>query len=143
MKTSRRNSTGENRGNGEGILCSLCFLLLKSGSGGVVELDFDKSISDGVNMYANPEGFQADFVFPACRAEVRRRRARDTASLAAPTCRAGVGRRRKSDEGGPYIDNRPLLVANKPELREYKAVYVSNDAEIGLFSDEVVVNCAP
>jgi len=31
----------------------------------------------------------------------------------------------------------------KPELREYKAVYVQSDAEIGLFSDEVVVNCAP
>jgi hypothetical protein len=30
-----------------------------------------------------------------------------------------------------------------PELREYKAVYVQSDAEIGLFSDEVVVNCAP
>ena len=42
-----------------------------------------------------------------------------------------------------YIDNRPLLVATKPELREYKAVYVQSDAEIGLFSDEVVVNCAP
>ena len=122
MKTSRRNSTGENRGNGEGILCSLCFLLLKSGSGGVVELDFDKSISDGVNIYAKRDG-DADFVFLA----------RDTAP-AAP----------KSDEGwSPYIDNRPLLVATKPELREYKAVYVQNDAEIGLFSDEVVVNCAP
>jgi hypothetical protein len=36
-----------------------------------------------------------------------------------------------------------LLVATKPELREYKAVYVQSDAEIGLFSDEVVVNCAP
>jgi len=35
------------------------------------------------------------------------------------------------------------LVAIKPELREYKAVYVLNDAEIGFFSDEVVVNCAP
>ena len=79
----------------------------------MVKLDFDKSISDG----------DADFVFLA----------RDTASLAAP----------KSDEGGPYIDNRPLLVATKPELHEYKAVYVQNDAEIGLFSDEVVVNCAP
>ena len=42
-----------------------------------------------------------------------------------------------------YIDNRPLLVATRPELREYKAVYVQSDAEIGLFSDEVVVNCAP
>ena len=89
-------------------------------TGGVVELDFDKSISDGVNIYAKRDG-DADFVFLA----------RDTAS--------------------PYIDNRPLLVATKPELREglasrlreYKAVYVQSDAEIGLFSDEVVVNCAP
>ena len=112
MTTRRRNSTGANRGNGEGILCSLCLLLFKSGSGGVVELDFDKSISDGVNIYAKRDG-DADFVFLA----------RDTAS--------------------PYIDNRPLLVATKPELREYKAVYVQSDAEIGLFSDEVVVNCAP
>ncbi len=35
------------------------------------------------------------------------------------------------------------LVATKPELREYKAVYVLSGAEIGLLSDEVVVNCAP
>ena len=81
-------------------------------TGGVVEPDFDKSISDGVNIYAKRDG-DADFVFLA----------RDTAS--------------------PYIDNRPLLVATKPELREYKCVYVLNDEEIGLFSDEVVVNCAP
>ena len=112
MKTGKRNSTGANGGNGEENLCSLSFLLFKSGSGGVVELDFDKSISDGVNIYAKRDG-DADFVFLA----------RDTAS--------------------PYIDNRPLLVATKPELREYKAVYVQSDAEIGLFSDEVVVNCAP
>ena len=36
-----------------------------------------------------------------------------------------------------------LVWANKPELREYKAVYVLSDAEIGLFSDDVVVNWAP
>jgi len=36
-----------------------------------------------------------------------------------------------------------LLVATKPELREYKAVYVLNGVEVGLFSDEVVQNCAP
>jgi hypothetical protein len=35
------------------------------------------------------------------------------------------------------------LVATKPELREYKGVYVLSDAEIGLFSDEVRANCAP
>ena len=97
MKTGKRNSTGANGGNGEENLCSLRFLLFKSGSGGVVELDFDKSISDGVNIYGKRDA-DADFVFLA----------RDTAS--------------------PYIDNRPLLVATKPELREYKAVYVLGDA---------------
>jgi hypothetical protein len=72
---------------------------------------------------ARSDDGDADFIFFA----------RETA-LAAP----------KSDEGwSPYIDNRPLFVASKPELREYKAVYVQNDDEIGLFSDEVVVNCAP
>ena len=44
----------------------------------MVELDFHKSISDGVNIYAKRDG-DADFVFLACRAGVRRRRARDTA----------------------------------------------------------------
>src|SRR6266478_9268674 len=45
----KMDSTGENRGNGEGVenLCSLRSLLFKSGSGGVVQLDFDKSIGDG------------------------------------------------------------------------------------------------
>ena len=89
-------------------------------TGGMVELDFDKSISDGVNM--NPEGFRgyakrdgdADFIFLA----------RDIAS--------------------PYIDNLlPALHSLGGGGREYKAVYVQSDAEIGLFSDEVVVNCAP
>ena len=66
--------TGANRANGEGkeILCSLCSLLFKSGPGGVVELDFDKSISDGVNIYAKRDG-DADFVFLACRADLSRR----------------------------------------------------------------------
>ena len=44
MKTHRRNSTGATRGNGEGKQ-NLCSLLLNSGSGGVVQLDFDKSIT--------------------------------------------------------------------------------------------------
>jgi hypothetical protein len=43
----------------------------------------------------------------------------------------------------PYVDNRSLLAAGKPELREYKCVYIQSDAEIGLFSNEVVVNCKP
>ena len=67
--------TGANRATGEGkeILCSLCSLLFKSGPGGVVELDFEKIISDGVNIYAKRDGFQADFVFLACRADLSRR----------------------------------------------------------------------
>ena len=90
MRTNKMNLTGDNRGNGERNLCSLCYLLSNSG-----------------------RGDEADFTFLA----------RDSAS--------------------PYIDNRPLLAAGKPELREYKCVYVLNDEKIGLFSDEVVVNCAP
>lgn len=42
-----------------------------------------------------------------------------------------------------YLDNRLLLVANKPELRRYTAVYVLKDQEIGQYSDELVINCAP
>ena len=86
---------------------------------GVVQVEFVKLTSDGVNL--NPEGFRgyskrdgdADFVFLA----------RDTAT--------------------PYIDNRPLLTAGKPEIREYKAMFVLSDEEIGIFSHELVVNCAP
>ena len=80
--------------------------------GGVVEITFDKSIADGVNIYTKRDG-DAAFVFLA----------RDTAS--------------------PYVDNRPLLVAGKPELRAYKAVYVVADAEVSPFSAEITVNCAP
>ena len=43
----------------------------------------------------------------------------------------------------PYVDNRPMLVAGKPELREYKAVFVVADKEVSQFSDEITVNCAP
>jgi len=32
----------------------------------------------------------------------------------------------------PYVDNRPMLVAGKPELREYKAVFVVADQEVSL-----------
>jgi len=84
MRTGKRNSTGANRGNGEGILCSLRSLLLNSGRGG-----------------------EADFA-PAA-------------------------------SGLSTINFQPSAIQKR---REYKAVYVQNDAEIGLFSDEVVVNCA-
>ncbi len=87
--------------------------------GGVVEIDFNLANSEGADM--DPEGFRgysrrdgdADFKFLA----------RDTS----PT----------------YVDNRALLVANKPEIREYKAVFVVGDIEVSQFSDEITVNCAP
>ena len=47
------------------------------------------------------------------------------------------------DTQTPYLDNRPLKVAGKPEIREYKAMFVVGDQEIGIFSNELVVNCAP
>lgn len=47
------------------------------------------------------------------------------------------------DTTSPYVDNRPLLVANKPEVRKYKARYVVNDQEIGNASDEVAVTAQP
>ena len=46
------------------------------------------------------------------------------------------------DTQTPYLDTRPLKVPGKPEIREYKAMFVLNDEEIGIFSHEVVVNWA-
>lgn len=43
----------------------------------------------------------------------------------------------------PYLDNRPLLQIGKPELRRYTAVYMHKDQEIGQYSNDLVVNCAP
>lgn len=43
----------------------------------------------------------------------------------------------------PFLDKRPLLIAGKPELRRYTAVFMQKDQEIGVFSDDAVVNCAP
>ena len=43
----------------------------------------------------------------------------------------------------PFVDNRPLLHADKPEIRRYTGVYMQKNQEIGQYSDEVVVNCAP
>jgi hypothetical protein len=45
--------------------------------------------------------------------------------------------------GSPFMDSRPLLQAGKPELRRHCVVYVQKGREIGLFSDDVVVTCAP
>lgn len=43
----------------------------------------------------------------------------------------------------PFQDNRPLLQVGKPELRRYTAVYMLKDKEIGKYSDDIVINCAP
>ncbi|WP_295458202.1 hypothetical protein [uncultured Thiodictyon sp.] len=43
----------------------------------------------------------------------------------------------------PYIDKRPLKEPGKPELRRYTAIHVIGDDEVGQFSDELIVNCAP
>jgi hypothetical protein len=80
--------------------------------GGVVEIAFTKSKSDGVNIYSTRAGDAAPVFL-----------ARDTSS--------------------PYVDNRPLVVAGKPEVREYRAVYILEDQEIGQFSDEAVITAAP
>jgi len=76
----------------------------------------------------------ANFVFLAC----------DTV-LAAPKLRPSHRSQTQAEaKAGPhYVDSGPLRVASKPEPREYQAVYISNDAETGLFSNEVVVNCTP
>lgn len=38
------------------------------------------------------------------------------------------------DNASPYVDERPPLVAGKPELRRYKLIYVVSDREVGQFS---------
>ncbi|MFI3221475.1 MAG: hypothetical protein QX191_00405 [Methylococcaceae bacterium] len=43
----------------------------------------------------------------------------------------------------PFIDVRPLLERGKPELRHYCVTYVLKDKEIGLYSNEIVINCTP
>jgi len=90
----------------------------------VVITSASRGIGQATGLLLAKRHGDADFVFLA----------RDTA-LAAP----------KSDEGWlPCLDNRlPALHSLGGGGREYKAVYVQSDAEIGLFSDEVVVNCAP
>jgi hypothetical protein len=47
------------------------------------------------------------------------------------------------DTASPYVDNRPLLQAGKPEVRKYRAIYVVNDAETGIPSDDVTAVCQP
>jgi hypothetical protein len=46
-----------------------------------------------------------------------------------------------TDTESPYVDNRPLLVAGKPEQRQYKAIYLLHDQETGNWSDIITVVC--
>jgi hypothetical protein len=78
----------------------------------VFELQFNKSIADGVNLYSKRDG-DADFVFLA------------------------------RDSNSPYVDNRPCVVMGQPENRQYKAIYVQADGEIGQASDIVTLVCLP
>lgn len=43
----------------------------------------------------------------------------------------------------PFIDRRPLLVSGQAELRRYAAVFIKQGQEVGEFSPEVVIACAP
>ncbi len=48
-----------------------------------------------------------------------------------------------SETHSPYVDNRPLLTAGKPETRQYKAMFFLGKSEIGLSSDVVPATAAP
>jgi hypothetical protein len=48
-----------------------------------------------------------------------------------------------SETHSPYVDNRPLLAAGKPETRRYKLVFFIGKAEIGLESDIVEASAHP
>lgn len=41
------------------------------------------------------------------------------------------------------FDDRPLLVAGKPELRTYRAHFILRDETIGEYSDQLEISCAP
>jgi hypothetical protein len=48
-----------------------------------------------------------------------------------------------SETHSPYVDNRPLLAAGKPETRQYKAMFFLGKSEIGLASDVVPATATP
>ncbi|HEY5041544.1 MAG TPA: hypothetical protein VIK53_06020, partial [Verrucomicrobiae bacterium] len=48
-----------------------------------------------------------------------------------------------SETHSPYVDNRPLLTAGKPETRQYKAMFFLGKSEIGLPSAVVPATAAP
>ncbi|WP_295447723.1 hypothetical protein [uncultured Thiodictyon sp.] len=43
----------------------------------------------------------------------------------------------------PFVDDRPLLHMGTAELRRYTAVYRLKDKQVGAFSDDLVIACAP
>ena len=47
------------------------------------------------------------------------------------------------DLASPYLDERPLLVAGQPEVREYRLQFHDDAAATGGFTDVVSVNVAP
>ncbi|MBI3877534.1 MAG: hypothetical protein HY300_16510 [Verrucomicrobia bacterium] len=48
-----------------------------------------------------------------------------------------------TDRNSPYVDNRAPLVAGKPEVRKYTAIYLLGDDEVGLVSDVLTVVTQP
>ena len=48
-----------------------------------------------------------------------------------------------SETHSPYVDNRPLATAGKPETRKYKAVFFLGKSEIGLESDVAEATARP
>jgi len=48
-----------------------------------------------------------------------------------------------SETHSPYVDNRPLAAAGKPEMRQYKAVFFLGKSEIGLQSDIAQATARP
>jgi hypothetical protein len=48
-----------------------------------------------------------------------------------------------SETHSPYVDNRPLLTAGKPETWNYKAVFFLGKSEIGLQSDVATATARP
>lgn len=48
-----------------------------------------------------------------------------------------------SETHSPYVDNRPLAVAGKPETRKYQAVFFLGKSEIGLQSDVAQATARP
>ncbi|MCX6898870.1 MAG: hypothetical protein NT105_09235 [Verrucomicrobia bacterium] len=47
------------------------------------------------------------------------------------------------DTQSPYVDNRPLATAGKPEMRRYMAKFVIGDQEVGYESDAITVAVTP